>query len=97
MAAKSVFMQNGFNIKEIDMKNIMETIFDRVFSFTTMMGLLVLLTGWFLGSAIINENEERALNKATIKACYDGGLIKVDTDAGSYCVAPSNLDKVEVK
>ena len=96
MAAKSVCLQSGFNIKEIDMK-IVKDIFDRVFSFTGMVGLLVLLTGWFLGSAIINENEERALNKATIKACYDGGLIKVDTDAGSYCVAPANLVRVEVK
>jgi hypothetical protein len=92
MAVKLAFMQNGFNIKEIDMK-IVKDIFDRVFSFTGMVGLLVLLTGWFLGSAIINENEERALNKA----CYDGGLIKVDTDAGSYCVAPANLVRVEVK
>lgn len=97
MAVKLAFMQNGFNIKEIDMKDIMKTVFDRVFSFTGMVGLLVLLTGWFLGSAIINEKEERALNKATIKACYDGGLIKVDTDAGSYCVAPANLVRVEVK
>jgi hypothetical protein len=49
-----------------------------------------------LTAAIKNENAEKALAEATTKACYDGGLIKVDTDAGLYCVAPANLVKVKV-
>ena len=96
MAAKSGYLQNGFNIKEIDMK-IVKDIFDVVFSFAgfmTIAGILLLL---ILTTAIKNENAENALIKATTKACYDGGLIKVDTDAGSYCVAPANLVKVQVK
>ena len=52
----------------------------------------------FIFVTIINrENAENALIKATTKACYDGGLIKVDTDAGAYCVAPENLVRVQVK
>ena len=77
------------------MQDILKTVFDRVFSFSTWVVLMVLVFGYFLGSVIINTNEERALNKATIKACYDGGLIKVDTEAGAYCVAPTNLVKVK--
>ena len=46
---------------------------------------------------IKGQNADMALDAATTKACYDGGLIKVDTDAGFYCVAPANLVKVQVK
>ena len=79
------------------MQDFLKTVFDRVFSFSTWCILMVLVFGYFLGSAILNTNEERALNKATIKTCYNSGLIKVETDAGAYCVAPTNLVKVEVK
>ena len=96
MVVKSVCLQNGFNIKEIDMK-IIEKVFNAVFSFggfMTIAGILFLLG---LTLMIKGDNAGRALVEATTKACYDGGLIKVDTDAGSYCVAPANLVKVEVK
>ena len=76
---------------------IVEKVFNAVFSFggfMTIAGILLLLT---LTTVIKNEDAENALIKATTKACYDGGLIKVDTDAGSYCVAPANLVKVQVK
>ena len=96
MAVKSACMQNGFNIKEIDMK-IVKDIFEAVFRLETFVVLMVVLIGFALGSAIIKDNEEQALELATIKACYGSGLIKVDTDAGFYCVAPANLVKVEVK
>ena len=96
MAVKSVFMQNGFNIKEIDMK-IVKDIFDAVFSTTGFMTIACVLFAFLLVTLAKQENAEKALEKATIKACYNGGLIKVETDAGSYCVAPANLVKVEVK
>jgi hypothetical protein len=76
---------------------IIETIFDRVFSFTGFMAVFTILVLLVFSSLIKQENAENALIKATTKACYDGGLIKVDTDAGSYCVAPANLVKVQVK
>ena len=76
---------------------IVKDIFDAVFSFGGFMAIAGILALLILTAAIKNENAETALTKATIKACYDGGLIKVDTDAGSYCVAPANLVRVEVK
>ena len=79
------------------MKDIMETIFNRVFSFTGFMAVFCILILLIVASIIEQENIAKALNQATTKACYDGGLIKVNTDAGFYCVAPVNLVKVEVK
>jgi len=76
---------------------IVKDIFDAVFSFGGFMAIAGILALLILTAAIKNENAETALTKATIKACYDGGLIKVDTDAGFYCVAPANLVKVQVK
>ena len=76
---------------------IIEKVFNAVFSFggfMTIAGILILLG---LTLLIRAENAENALIKATTKACYDNALIKVDTDAGFYCVAPANLVKVEVK
>lgn len=79
------------------MKDIMKTVFDAIFSFNALVAFVILCFGYALGSVIINENKEQALIKATTEACYDGGLIKVDTDAGFYCVAPADLVKVQVK
>lgn len=96
MVVKLVCLQSGFNIKEIDMK-IIEKVFNAVFSFggfMTIAGILFLLV---LTLMIKGDTADKALAAATTKACYDGGLIKVDTDAGFYCVAPANLVKVEVK
>ena len=76
---------------------IVKDIFDAVFSFGGFMAIAGILALLILTAAIKNENAETALTKATIKACYDGGLIKVDTDAGFYCVAPANLVKVQEK
>ena len=79
------------------MKNIVETIFNRLFNFTSFMIYAAILVMLIFVTLVKQENAQEALAKATIKACYDGGLIKVDTDAGFYCVAPANLVKVEVK
>ena len=76
---------------------IVKDIFEAVFSFAGFMTVAIVLLMLILTAAIKNENAEKALAEATTKACYDGGLIKVDTDAGFYCVAPANLVKVKVK
>ena len=96
MAAKSVCLQSGFNIREINMK-IVKDIFDTVFSFAGFMTIACVLFAFLLVTLVKQENAEQALAKETIKVCYNGGLIKVETDAGFYCVAPANLVKVEVK
>lgn len=74
---------------------IVKDIFEAVFSFAGFMTVAIILLLLILTAAIKNENAEKALAAATTKACYDGGLIKVDTDAGFYCVAPANLVKVK--
>jgi len=76
---------------------IVENIFNAVFSFGGFMTIAGALFILGITLMIRDDNENRALAEATTKACYDSGLIKVDTDAGFYCVAPSNLVKVEVK
>lgn len=76
---------------------IVKDIFEAVFSFAGFMTIAIVLLMLILTAAIKNENAEKALAEATTKACYNGGLIKVDTDAGFYCVAPANLVKVQVK
>jgi hypothetical protein len=75
---------------------IVKDIFEAVFSFAGFMTIACILLALILTAAIKNDNDKKALAEATMKACYDGGLIKVDTDAGSYCVAPANLVKVKV-
>ena len=76
---------------------IVKDIFDAVFSFTGFMLAICILFSLLMITLIKKDNAQEALAKATTKACYDGGLIKVDTDAGLYCVAPTNLVKVQVK
>lgn len=76
---------------------IVETIFNAVFSFAGFMTAACILFALVMTILIRDDNENRALAEATTKLCYDNGLVKVDTDAGFYCVAPANLVKVEVK
>jgi hypothetical protein len=75
---------------------IVKEIFDAVFSFAGFMTVLCILFALLMTTLIKDSNADKALAEATTKACYDGGLIKVDTDAGLYCVAPANLVKVKV-
>jgi hypothetical protein len=79
------------------MKDIMKTVFDAIFSINALIAFIILGFGYAVGAVLINDNKEQALVKATTKLCYDNGLVKVDTDAGFYCVAPANLVKVEAK
>lgn len=76
---------------------IVKDIFEAVFSFAGFMTVAMVLLMLILTAAIKNDNDKKALAEATTKLCYDNGLIKVDTNAGSYCVAPANLVKVEAK
>ena len=76
---------------------IVKDIFDAVFSFGGFVAVAGALIVFIFGNLILQDKAKKVLIEATTKACYDGGLIKVDTDAGFYCVAPANLVKVEVK
>lgn len=74
---------------------IVKDIFEAVFSFAGFMTVAMVLLILILTAAIKNDNDKKALAAATTKACYDTGMIKVDTDAGAYCVVPANLVKVK--
>ena len=70
------------------MKDIVKNVVDNVFSFGFFM-LMACAALFYVALVSIDESS------AKTKACYKAGLIKVSTDAGSYCVAPTNL--VEIK
>ncbi len=76
------------------MKNVLKTVVDNVFSANSMIvaGGLVAAFGFY--SLITGSIEAKELTKAVTMACYDSGMVMVDTDAGFYCVAPANLVKV---
>ena len=74
---------------------IVEKVFNAVFSFASLMTAFCILFLLSITMVIRNDNADKALDVATTKACYDSGMIKVDTDAGFYCVVPSNLVKVK--
>ena len=76
---------------------IVENIFNAVFSFGGFATAACIIFAGVMTVLIRVDNAKWALAEATTKACYDSGLIKVDTDAGAYCVAPTNLVKVQVK
>ena len=77
------------------MKNVIGAIFDRVFSFGGFLTVAGILIMFLVANIAAQEKAEDELAMATTKACYDSGMIKVDTDAGFYCVVPSNLVKVK--
>lgn len=77
------------------MKNILKTVVDNVFSFGGFLFIAGVIFMLLVVSIYKQENVVQELAIATTKACYDSGMIKVDTDAGFYCVAPANLVKVK--
>lgn len=70
------------------MKDIVKNIIDNVFSFGFFM-LMACAALFYVALISIDESSTKT------QACYKAGLIKVSTDAGSYCVDPVNL--VEIK
>ena len=74
---------------------IVKEIFEAVFSFAGFMTVACVLLVLILTAAMKNDNDKKVLAEAITKACYDTGMIKVDTDAGAYCVVPANLVKVK--
>ena len=70
------------------MKDIVKNVFNSVFSFG---GLMIVGCSALFYVALLGLDK----SQAEAKACILAGMIKVRTDAGSYCVAPSNL--VEIK
>lgn len=73
------------------MKDIVKYIIDRVFSITTFAFAVMFLFIYLI--VRIGEREQFAneQRKAQVAACYNAGMVLVETDAGPRCAAPSNL------
>ena len=68
--------------------NYVKTIFDGIFSFGTFM--MIFFCGFaYVAVTSIDQSQAEA------SYCIKNGMIKVRTDAGNYCVVPTNL--VEIK
>jgi hypothetical protein len=92
-------MQNGFNIKEIDMKkfamNFLEGFFEQLFSFGMFIFILCIGFVLLIGGMLVEETKRKELTQLRTEACYAQGMVLVVSDAGQRCVAPANLVKVK--
>jgi hypothetical protein len=70
------------------MKDTVKNVFNSVFSFG---GFMVVVCSAVFYVALLSVDK----SQAETKACFLAGMVKVRTDAGSFCTAPSNL--VEIK
>ena len=77
------------------MKDIVQSVVDVIFSFSTFMLLMIGLFIWI----IISVGERDAANRETLRlnteACYAQGMVLVQSDAGPRCVLPQSLVKVK--
>ena len=77
------------------MKNIVNTIFDHVFSLTTLCLLIGFGFVWFIIAISNAERKNQELIREATEACYNQGMVPVDTDAGQRCALPQSLVKVK--
>ena len=77
------------------MKNFVSDLFGVVFSTWTLLLVFVVAFGYLLVN--INQQETASREKTTqlTEACYNQGMVLVDTDAGKRCAAPLSLVKVK--
>lgn len=73
------------------MKDVVKLILDRVFSGFTLIGIMFVLFCYIMFRATINDNAAALQRKANIGACYNHGMVLVETDAGPRCALPANL------
>jgi len=77
------------------MKNIVNTIFDHIFSGTTLFLLIGAGFVWFIIAMGNAESREQERIRQATEACYNQGMVPVDTDAGQRCALPQSLVKVK--
>jgi len=70
------------------MKNVFETVFNIVFSGTTLFVLGAIGFGYFLVTTLDKQRAQESV-------CYAQGMVRVRTDAGDRCALPNAL--VEIK
>lgn len=79
------------------MKDIVKLIFDRVFSFTTLIAVSFALI-IFVSIRVDQKNDlERDARKMQVAACYDAGMVLVESDAGPRCAKPADLAAIKFK
>jgi hypothetical protein len=77
------------------MKNIVNTIFDHVFSGATLFLLIGFGFVWFIIAMSDAERKHQERIRQATEACYNQGMVPVDTDAGQRCALPQSLVKVK--
>lgn len=77
------------------MKNIVNLVFDRIFSFPTFAFAAAFLLIFLVIKLGEKDRQEDALRQAQVAACYNLGMVRVDSDAGPRCALPANLPAIK--
>ena len=77
------------------MKNVLQGVFDVVFSIPTFLIGLCVGMGLLIMAVAKSENAEKELRAKQTAYCYSIGQVLVETDAGRHCVAPENLKVIK--
>lgn len=77
------------------MKDIVNLIMDRIFSFGTLIAIIVALFFFLIIRVGQNEKQEREELRLQVAACYNIGMVRVESDAGPRCALPANLPAIK--
>lgn len=77
------------------MKDIVKLILDRVFNFTTLIAISFALLIFLFIRLDQMEGLERDERKLQVAACYNTGMVLVESDAGPRCAKPSDLAAIK--
>lgn len=77
------------------MKDIVNLIIDRVFSFPIFAFVVAFLLIFLVIKVGEKERQEAASLQAQVAACYNLGMVRVDSDAGPRCALPANLPAIK--
>jgi hypothetical protein len=77
------------------MKNVMQGVFDVVFSIPTFLIGIAVGFGLLIMAVAKQERADEELRIKQTAYCYSLGEVLVSTDAGRHCVAPENLTVIK--
>lgn len=75
--------------------SVLMSVFSFVFSFWTMIPLVVVLIIWMGVTSDENAAKEKEARRAATELCYTQGMVLVETDAGPRCADPRGLLKLK--
>lgn len=73
------------------MKDTVNIILDKVFNFYTYATLFVAGLIYLIVQIDASEDQARAERQAKVAACFNNGMVLVETEAGQRCAEPKNL------